>query len=139
MVARGASANRRGKVFERELARWLTDTTGLEVASTRRVLRGVGADFASRLPDGTWTPVVLGWAIEAKAESTGFAPDRWLEQATRQAAEIPDAIGGVVIAKRPNRAVADAWAIVRLADLLDNPDLTGWTCMPAATFIKEIA
>lgn len=99
-----------GHQWERDVARYLTETTGLEIVTARSVSAGLqaGSDLVTithRTADGQvdWDPTVHGWAVECKNSAT-HKPTPWLRQAAKDA---PGRLYAVV-AKRPRMAVSDA-------------------------------
>jgi hypothetical protein len=106
----GRRNRRHGHEFERAVARYLSDATGLEVVTSRSVSGGfqAGSDLVTitnRGRDGQvdWEPTVHGWGIETKA-CQSHSPTPWLRQAKK------DAPGNLycVVAKRPRMATEDA-------------------------------
>jgi hypothetical protein len=106
----GRRNRRAGAEWERAVARYLSEATGLEVVTARSVSGGyqAGSDLVSIVNrDGggqvDWEPTVHGWSVEAKACAT-HQPTPWLRQARKDA---PGRLYAVV-AKRPRMAVEDA-------------------------------
>jgi hypothetical protein len=106
----GRRNRRAGAQWERDVARYLTDVTGLEIVTARSVSGGyqAGSDLVTLTSHGPggqvdWEPTVHGWSIEAKAEQS-HRPTPWLRQARKDA----DGKLYCVVAKRSRMAVEDA-------------------------------
>lgn len=102
----GRAMKAKGSAFERELVRYRRDR------GHPYVERAYGAGRSDDRGDLDGLP---GYVVEVKChralDLAGF-----VDEAVREAANVGGDIVPVVIAKRRNRPVADAYAVMRLAD-----------------------
>jgi len=102
----GRAMKARGSQFERDVAQFLRDN------GHPYVERAYGAGRPDDRGDLDGLP---GYVVEVKChralDLAGF-----VDEAVREAANVGGDIVPVVIAKRRNRPVADAYAVMRLAD-----------------------
>lgn len=82
MVSRGAPARNKGKLFERQVANYLTGELGIKVRRAAGVSGGLqsGSDLVSFDPDLCMH--VFGWTLECKAWTSSAVPT-WLRQAKK--------------------------------------------------------
>jgi len=102
----GRAMKARGSQFERDVVGYLRDH------GHRYVERAYGAGRSDDRGDLDGLP---GYVVEVKChramDLAGF-----VDEAVREAANVGGAVIPVVIAKRRNRPVADAYAVMRLSD-----------------------
>lgn len=110
-----SKAAAKGSGFERELAKHLTDTLGIDVQRTPLSGGGMTVKYGPQMPDLMGTPEI--W-VEAKRTET-FRPREAMAQALRGIGTRPGCEDMPIVVNRQNRqTTGDSLTVIRLDDFL---------------------